>query len=65
MIRVRTIIMSHLSDSQEEMGIKNFESRVNHRLNFVKYLVLSFEDVNKKVDADAVYKEFKKKHPNL
>lgn len=65
MIKVRTIIMSHLSDSQEEMGIKNCESRVNHRLNFVKYLVLSFEDVNKKVDADAVYKEFKKKHPNL
>jgi hypothetical protein len=71
-LKVRMIIMSHLSDSQELTGLikpdvshEVLSGRINHHINFAKYLLMKYPDTNVEVDADLEYEEFQKKHPNL
>lgn len=58
---VKMIIMSHLSDLQEEIGVsnpgKNFY--MNQKLNFVKYLVMHFPDINVEINADELWERFR------
>jgi hypothetical protein len=52
------IVMSHLSDSQEElnMGLKH---SVNSHINFAKYVILQTKgDLNTEIDADALWEAF-------
>lgn len=58
-LKVRMIIMNHLSDVQD------YCANNRHKLNFVKYLLMKYPDTNIEVNADLEYEEFQKKHPNL
>jgi hypothetical protein len=61
MNKIRLIIMSHLSDLQANpTGELN-----NTKINFIKYLLLNYKDINIVIDADTVFNEFIKKHPHL
>jgi hypothetical protein len=53
-LKVSMIILSHLSDVQEN-GNPDY---TNLRINFVKYLVLNYKNTNTEVDPYVVYKEF-------
>ena len=71
-LKVKIIIISHLSDSQELAGLINLDvshevlsGRINHNINFAKYLLMKYPDTNVEVNADLEYEEFQKKHPNL
>jgi hypothetical protein len=50
-IRVNTVIQSHLSDVI-------IEGNTSLRLQFVKYLIARFPDTRKEIDVDEVYEEF-------
>lgn len=63
-MKVKTIILSHLSDAQEELSTGRTPT-INTRLNFVKYLTLNYPDNTVVIDPDAVFEEFRAKHPNL
>lgn len=61
-IKVKMVIMSHLSDVQHD-PTNEFN---NLKLNFVKYLLGAYTDTNEKIDVDEVYKHFLNKIlPNL
>ena len=57
-VMVRTVMMSHLSDAQEEAGFGNMASTIHKRLNFVKYLALKFPNITTKIHPDYEYEEF-------
>ena len=63
-MKVKTVILSHLSDAQEELSAGRTPT-LNTRLNFVKYLTLTYPDNRVEIDPDAVFEEFRRKHPNL
>lgn len=55
-VKVKMVIMSHLSDIQE----MDVDENVNDRINFVKKLVMKYPDMNQTVstrDLDAIYDE--------
>lgn len=56
--KVRLIIMSHLSDIQEGQ-VKNHSDRIN----FVKWLLLSYPNTNVEVDPDQEYTRYLKRTP--
>jgi hypothetical protein len=56
-IRVNTIIQSHLSDVMVEMYLDN-KGNAPERLQFVKYLINRFPDTNEEIDVDTIYEEF-------
>jgi len=62
-VKVSMIILSHLSDIQEDLT--RYPNNSNTRINFVKYLVLNYKDTNTEVDPYVVYKEFIAKHSSL
>jgi hypothetical protein len=52
------VVMSHLSDAQEEIST----NAINHRLDFVKYIILQCEgDLTKYINVDAMYEVFNNK----
>lgn len=59
-IKVRLVIMSHLSDLQIETGFgqKEMQSMVSMRLNFIKWLVIHFPNTDVEIDPDAEYQKF-------
>ena len=58
LIKASTAVMSHLSDTQEEIGFCMNE-QANVRINFTKFIILRCDgDLNKEIDADALYTEF-------
>lgn len=59
--------MSHLSDIQEMQSMMHGsnEKDVNHKINFVKFLIQRYPNTLDKIDPDKEYEDFKKKHPNL
>lgn len=66
-VKVRIVMMSHLSDAQELTGLikpdvahRVLSDRINHHINFVKWLMLKFPDTNTEIDADAEYELYKK-----
>jgi hypothetical protein len=56
-IRVNTIIQSHLSDVMVEMYLDN-KGNAPERLQFVKYLIVRFPDTKEEIDIDEIYDEF-------
>jgi hypothetical protein len=61
---VRLIIMSHLSDVQDWPNQPENDQN-NHKINFVKYLLMKYSNTNIEIDAEVEYNLFKEKHPNL
>lgn len=53
--------MNHLSDVQHESDPKI----INHKLNFVKFLLNWYPNTNEEHEPDTDYQHFKNKHPNL
>jgi hypothetical protein len=58
MIKVSTVIHSHLNDVAIEMSFNR--ETAQHRLNFVKYLISAYPDTSVKVDIDEVYRNWQK-----
>ena len=61
MIKASTVVMSHLSDTQEmiEVGMK---LNAVKRINFAKYIILQCKgDLTQEIDPDKMYKEFNDK----
>ena len=56
------VVMSHLSDVQEEVKSKDpFIGSITMRLNFAKYIILQTKgDLNQKIDADKLWEKFMK-----
>jgi Trp operon repressor len=61
-IKAQIVIMSHLSDIQEG---NLSQKEINHKLNFVKFLIQRYPNTLDTLDPDKNYEDFKKKHPNL
>lgn len=60
-IKAMIVVMSHLSDVQEQMRFGTNES-VNERINFAKYIILQTNgDLNAEIDPDEMYENFKNK----
>ncbi len=57
LVKVKIVIMSHLSDIQANP----INDANNTKINFVKYLVLNYTNMNEVIDVDAVYEYFLKK----
>ncbi len=54
-------MMSHLSDIQANItGVLN-----NAKINYVKYLLITYPNTDTEIDADAVWLAFTKKYPHL
>ena len=75
-IKAQIVIMSHLSDIQETQTMMQGSSKedfifnkcfkdINHKLNFVKFLIQRYPNTLDKIDPDKEYADFIKKHPNL
>ena len=58
-IKVSIVILSHLSDVQAMIGSNEVEG-INERLNFVKYLTITYENNKSEINPDVVFEEFKK-----
>lgn len=58
-IKVRIIMMSHLSDIQEGFGSMD-SNEFNNRVNFVKWLMNKYDDLNTEINADIEWEEFSK-----
>jgi len=57
--KVKMVIMSHLSDIQE--GFNSMDSNdLNNRINFVKSLLLKYDDTNTEINPDVEWEEFTK-----
>ena len=56
-------IMSHLSDAQEAHNL--LLTDCNAHINFVKYLVLRYKDLNQEHDPERDWREFCERHPTL
>lgn len=61
--KVRMIMMSYLSDVQEEVPMPFMSN--NARINFVKFLLLKHPNTDVEVSGGAEYHDFVTKHPNL
>lgn len=59
-IKAKIVIMSHLSDSQEEIRMGYATNGTLHHINFVKYLIMHCNDLEADIDADEIYQNFLK-----
>lgn len=60
-VKVKMVIFSHLSDVQEGFNCTyKFEevTERNKRINFVKWLIQKYPDLEVEIDPDKDYKEF-------
>jgi hypothetical protein len=58
-IKAKMVIMSHLSDAQECIGIGMSQEKANSHINFAKYLLFHFgEDLSIEINANAWYNTF-------
>ncbi len=57
-IKVQLVIMSHLSDIQEDPNNKDN----NLKINFIKYLIGSYPNLTDTIDVDKVCAHFLSKH---
>lgn len=62
--RVSMVMMSHLSDVQELMGLGGNPKLQSNRIDFVKFLMLKYKDTSTEIDPDAEYALFIEKYPN-
>jgi|AntRauMFilla1563_2_1112583.scaffolds.fasta_scaffold170754_2 hypothetical protein len=62
MTKASIVVMSHLSDAQEEINMGYANKGIIHNLNFVKYIILQTGgDLTKEIDPDVMYDEFNDK----
>lgn len=60
MVSAKIVVMSHLSDVQNEVNMQGNENMVNDRLNFVKYIMFHCSgDLTKEINPDELWKKFK------
>ena len=59
-VKASIVILSHLSDIQEEIGMGYVDDKnTNREINFIKYLVLKCgNDLTQEIDPDEMYKKF-------
>lgn len=57
--KVKMIIMSHLSDIQDGFNSMDFND-LNNRINFVKSLILKYDDINTVINPEVEWDEFTK-----
>ena len=62
-VKLSMIILSHLSDIQEDLT--RYPNNSNTRINFIKYLTLRYTNTDTEVDPYVVFEEFKAKHSSL
>jgi len=60
-VKVNMIILSHLSDVQEDLTSPQTKTRIN----FVKYLTLKYTNTDTEIDPEVAFDEFITKHPSL
>jgi hypothetical protein len=56
-IKASIVVMSHLSDAQVELSL-GLKLSVDSHINFVKYIVVRYNDLNTEIDADELWSEF-------
>lgn len=57
--KVKMVIMSHLSDIQD--GFNSMDSNdLNNRINFIKSLILKYDDTNTVINPEVEWEEFTK-----
>lgn len=57
------IVLSHLSDVQEEVNFGYAKNGIVFHVNFVKYVIQECNgDLNQEIDPDAMWKTFCDKH---
>ena len=54
-VKLSMVIMSHLSDMQEEFIHSKKET---NKINFIKWLIINNKDLTAEIDADALWTEF-------
>jgi hypothetical protein len=53
------VVMSHLSDAQEQVSLGLHPTDINRHINFAKYVMLQTKgDLTQEIDPDAMYEEF-------
>ncbi len=57
-IPVSMLIMSHLSDAQELIGMCGKESQLHQQINFAKWLLSRYKDTSVEIDNDTANKEW-------
>lgn len=68
LLKVSMIILSHVSDIQEiGIGTQHRDSSIvkefNQKINFIKYLILTYPNTNVEINPNRVWNQFLKKHP--
>lgn len=58
--KIKLICMSHLSDISPLRGFPNSGEEIDHKLNFVKWILSKEPDLSMPVNADAMYQEFRR-----
>lgn len=58
-LKVKMVMMSHLSDIQEGFNSMDY-NEFNNRVNFVKWLMNKYEDLNTLIDPEVDWDEFSK-----
>jgi hypothetical protein len=53
--KLSMVIMSHLSDMQEEFIHSKKET---NKINFIKWLIINHKDLTAEIDADTLWTEF-------
>jgi hypothetical protein len=66
-LKAKMVIMSHLSDAQEELAGTGKVGgaaaiRANDHINFAKFLLLKHTNTDTEIDAEEEYAEYEKKH---
>lgn len=56
-IKVRLVVMSHLSDIQEMVNMRDTQE-IRERINFVKYLILKHSNLNDEIIPDEEWQKF-------
>lgn len=59
-VKVSRVIMSNLSDAQENLFLSNKDRYINNPINFAKFLILKYSNTNTEVNPDAEFSEFAK-----
>jgi hypothetical protein len=64
-IKAKIVIMSHLSDAQEEISMGYATNGTLFHINFIKYLILHCgDDLDQMIDPDYMYQMFQESLPN-
>ena len=62
-LKAKLVIMSHLSDAQESIGVGMSQESANRHINFVKYLIMYCgNDLEQEIDPDKMYEMYLDRH---